>query len=138
MSVVAWDNWFVKHRFLLTQRMLANLEGFHGGPELSGQDALRMQEKLRADMNEDSTRWRGWWARHDYDLRFLGDDVATVSTAMGTRLEILLVAVFAGLIAVLWRTMTPRPRPAPVPLPAAEPAVKSAKKGAGSETAGGR
>jgi hypothetical protein len=110
LSVAAWENWFAKHSFALSRRMLANLEGFHPSAAQSQQDANRVRAKMESDLAEDDTIWHGWWARHDYELRFLGDDVADSFGAGAAPSEFILVAGFAALMAAMVRGMVAKPR----------------------------
>jgi hypothetical protein len=123
LSVAAWENWFAKHRFALTRRMLANLKTFHPGTAQGQQDSMRVRNKLQADLAEDESMWGGWWARHNYELGFLGDASAGDSETGGIPLEILVAAAFGALMVALWREIAAKPLRQAAPARA----VKSAK-----------
>jgi hypothetical protein len=103
--------------------MLGNLASFHPGAGQSQQDAIRLRSKLQKDMAEDKMLWRGWWARHDYQLEFLGDAVAGYSGQDARALEFVELAAFFALMAAMVREMTAKPRRAVGPVQA----VKAAK-----------
>jgi hypothetical protein len=58
--------------------------------------------------------WRGWWARHNYKLGFLGDYAANLVDD-GKYLEFVELAAFAALMAAVVRQLTAKPRRAVAP-----------------------
>ena len=111
-----------KHRFTLTRQMLANLATFNPAAGQSQQDATRVRSKLQKDMADDQVLWRGWWARHDYQLEFLGDAVAGSFGQDARPLEFVELGAFAALMAALLGQMTAKPRRTVPPAPLAKAA----------------
>jgi hypothetical protein len=114
LSDVAWGNWFAKHRFALCRRYLTILAAYRPSDPQAREAVSHAQAQLRQSLNEDAACWQGWWARHDYNLEFLGDDVAGQSAWRALVPQALLVILFLALMAALVRQMRPKPPP-PVP-----------------------
>lgn len=111
LSVAAWENWFLKHKFELAQEFLGKLESFRsadGGENL----VATMGPKLERDMREDSTMWGDWWSRHQYRLRFLGDDALSLDDILPPLAGVLGLAL---LVLVVWDLRTPKPKQTPAP-----------------------
>jgi hypothetical protein len=114
LSDVAWGNWFAKHRFALCRRYLGILAAYRPSDPQAREAVSHAQAQLRHSLNEDAACWQGWWGRHDYNLEFLGDDVAGQSAWRAVVPQALLVVLFLALMAALVHEMRPKPPP-PVP-----------------------
>jgi len=111
LSVAAWENWFLKHRFELYRQFIDRLSISTSADASDQQMLTRIREQLQQNMQEDQIYWHGWWERHQYHLDFLGDDAAVYAGV----LPWLLWCLFAGLLLLLARELrVPRPKSAPV------------------------
>ncbi|HXT27107.1 MAG TPA: hypothetical protein VN749_19995 [Candidatus Eisenbacteria bacterium] len=95
---VAWDNWYLKHRYALNRDGLEKL-GDHL-PERVTIGKAQMQESLA----EDETFWHGWYARNGGSVNFLGDHFAVESGWP----VILQIGLLFLLLACLMRTVASR------------------------------
>ncbi len=111
LSEMAWGNWFFKHRFALCRRYLGILADSRPSDAEGREVVSRAQAQLRQDLNGDAVSWQGWWGRHDYNLEFLGDDVAGTSAWRAVVPQAVLVVLFLALMGALVREMRPGPPP---------------------------
>jgi hypothetical protein len=119
LSDLAEWNWFAKHRFALCQRYLGILAGYRPPTPQARATAARAQARLEMDLIEDTLDWQGWWKRHDYTMKFLGDDVAGRSAWRAVVPQAVLLLLFLALMAALVHEMRPTsPQRAPSRAPA--------------------
>lgn len=64
---LAWENWYLKHQYLLNVEALARLD--HGPSAHASVGRIQIEQSLT---NNDSC-WHGWYARNGGSLQFLGD-----------------------------------------------------------------
>jgi hypothetical protein len=113
LSAVVWHNWLFKHQFALCRHYLGVLAAYHAPDAAAQQVASRVEARLRQELNEDAVGWQGWWQRHDYNLKFLGDDVAGPSGEGSLVPQVLLAILFLALMGALVRALLRAMRPTP-------------------------
>jgi hypothetical protein len=109
LSSGAWSNWFLKHYYALTGRWLEQLPRQYGtDPAFQSQWPLFRAgaEKRRLTL---IGPWYGWWQRNG-EARYFGDFVAGRDGSGTNAATAVLLLLFAGLMAALWRW---RPHPPP-------------------------
>lgn len=92
LSGTAWRNWYRKHQYELCKLWSADLAPYAVG---------RLAETMKSQMQEDQTKWYGWYSRHGGRVEFLGDHAAEPSLVSNVEL-FLLAGLFAVSIKVLW------------------------------------
>jgi hypothetical protein len=111
LSVAAWENWFLKHRFELYLEFLGKFVNFNPANAADQQTAAHVREGLQKHMEDDQIFWHGWWQRHQFHITFLGDDTADFADI----LPWILWSFFLALLLLLLRQLrTPAPSIVPV------------------------
>jgi hypothetical protein len=76
LSGVAWQNWFEKHRWALSDRWLRELPARHGTDEVFKIIWPVRRDEIANLKKQDELQWGGWYSRHNGELTFWGDHVA--------------------------------------------------------------
>ena len=97
LSDVAWANWFLKHKYALS------VEKFDELSKLRPVDAAVGRRQMQASVDEDNLYWRGWYARNDGSIGFLGDHTAAESGWATTVLTSMLVIIALLMLGFLFR-----------------------------------
>ena len=111
LSRSTWSNWFGKHLLAVCTDGLKKLQ--------SGDFPTRVAASYRAQLQDcqmqDIRYWRGWYARHDGSITYLGDWVATQPLGGAALPIFLVIAGFSAMIVALFQAIPPplRTRPAP-------------------------
>ena len=127
LSAPAWQNWFRKHQYALSDEWLGSLGAIQ---DPSTREAVAgLEGQLRHARAEDEAAWNGWYKRHGGSVVFVGDHFAKLQAAGISAPEGLIAAMFLAVMAALGREARRRePRagraPPPAPRKRAAPAAR--------------
>jgi len=109
LSDVAWDNWFLKHQYALNTEKLDEVSRSRPA------NATIVRAQTQRVLQKDEVYWRGWYARNNGAVEFLGDHTAGKS-GRGIMVPAgLLVLLMFGLVrAMLQYRATASAAPVPV------------------------
>lgn len=109
LGVKASANWYIKHQYEISAQLIRELAGHQPTDETSARFAARALPLAKLTMAQDVDFWHGWLARHDNQIRFLGDiavEQPGVSRNTQTSLLVVLFLILMWCLAreVLWRS----------------------------------
>ena len=103
LSSTAWNNWYRKHIYELTDRWVRELPRQHASDAKFQRLWPPLEARLKEVRAEDDSYWHGWFARNHGVVEYLGDRVAGPD-GMGTNVVTgVLLALFVGLMGALLR-----------------------------------
>jgi hypothetical protein len=99
-----WMNWFAKHRYAVFETSLREMPQRYENNSAFRQTWPQYQQRFRRLLDQDVTRWGGWFGRNGGVIRYLGDWVAGES-ANGTYVvgAMLLILFFAPMFALYYQ-----------------------------------
>jgi len=127
LSSVAWQNWFEKHRWALSNRWLKDLPERYKDNRNFQVVWPFSQTEILGLKNQDAMQWGGWYSRHNGELTYFGDHFAGVWGEFVPASLLLVLA--AGLIAAfILQTHAAPPVPVQKPEQSAQRKTKSKSK----------
>jgi hypothetical protein len=119
LSGVAWDNWFLKHQYALSQEELAELT------VRPPADAAVGRIQLQISLAEDEGYWHGWYARNNGAIEFLGDHTGEYGWGTTVLSSLLLMLLFGLVRMTLKQAATVSGQSGPARIKPGLPALQS-------------
>ena len=99
LSSTAWENWYRKHLYALTQRWLQEMPRQHGADPAFQEQWPMAKANLEGQRLAWARDWYGWWDRNGGEIQFLGDHLAG-SDGGGTTIATAVLLSLAGALIV--------------------------------------
>jgi len=112
-SIQSASNWWAKHEYELGEQYLREISARRMPDAASFQFWSQVYARLQGVMSTDEVFWHGWFARHNNQIRHLGDMAADYLDADLNTPAVALILLFLALMGALARENF-RPAKAPV------------------------